>query len=102
MITSLVFLLVTGGSTFGWAVVGVTWMARLAMGWVIGVRYLRDRAARKCLWLVPLRDLMGFALWCCSFVGRTIAWRGHRFKVGKGGKLLPLDGELTATAVIPV
>jgi ceramide glucosyltransferase len=91
IVMSLVFLLATKGSMVGWSMLSVTWLARLAMAWVIGVRYLHDQAAKKFLWLVPLRDLIGFALWCCSFVGRTIDWRGQRFRICPGGKLMPLE-----------
>jgi ceramide glucosyltransferase len=87
---SLAFLLASGGAAIGWAVVGVTWLARLAMGWIIGAKYLRDATARRFLWLIPLRDLIGFALWCSSFVGNTVDWRGQRFRVVKGGRLLPV------------
>lgn len=87
--TSLLFLLVTAGSAFGWAVFAATELARLAMGWVIGARCLHDQAAKRFLWLAPLRDLLGFALWCYSFTGDTIEWRGRRFRLANGGKLIP-------------
>ena len=90
---SLLFLIATGGSSFGWAVLGITWITRLAMGWVVGVRSLHDPVAKKFLWLIPLRDLMSFALWCYSFVGNTIEWRGRRLKLIKGGKLVPITDD---------
>jgi ceramide glucosyltransferase len=93
--TSLLFLLTTLGSTFGWAVLTATWSIRLIMAWIIGVRCLRDTVAGKFLWLVPLRDLMSFALWCYCFVGNTFKWRGQQMKLIKGGKLVPLAVELT-------
>jgi ceramide glucosyltransferase len=101
IVMSLVFLLATKGSMVGWLMLSVTWLARLAMAWVIGVRYLHDQAAQKFLWLVPLRDLIGFALWCCSFVGRTIDWRGQRFRVCPGGKLMPLEPAPSRTCAGP-
>ena len=92
-IMGLAFLLASAGGARGWAPVSVTWLARLAMGWVIGARYLKDQAAKKFLWLIPLRDLISFALWCFSFVENTIDWRGQHFRITKGGKLLALDRE---------
>lgn len=88
--TSLFFLLATQGSILGWAVLGITWSTRLVMGWVVGVRCLKDPVARKFLWLVPLRDPIGFILWCYSFVGNAIEWRGRRLRLLKDGKLVPL------------
>jgi ceramide glucosyltransferase len=89
--TSLLFLLATHGSRLGWAVLSVTWGARLAMGWIVGSRYLKDSVASRYIWLVPLRDLISFIVWCYSFVGDTIEWRGERFKLVKGGKIVRLE-----------
>ena len=95
--TSLLFLLATQGSMLGWAVLGITWSARLVMGWVVGVRCLKDPVARKFLWVVPLRDLISFILWCYSFVGNAIEWRGRRLRLIKGGKLVPLVADTGKT-----
>ncbi|HWX39584.1 MAG TPA: glycosyltransferase, partial [Blastocatellia bacterium] len=89
--TSLLFLLATRGSRLGWAVLAVTWGARLAMGWVVGSRYLKDAVAARYIWLIPLRDLISFLVWCYSFVGDTIEWRGERFRLVKGGKIVRLE-----------
>ncbi len=91
--TSLLLLMATGGSTLGWAGLGITWSTRLAMGWVVGVKSLKDPVATKFLWFVPLRDLMSFAIWCYSFLGNTVEWRGQRLKLTKGGKLVPLTAD---------
>lgn len=89
-VTSLLFLVASEGSMLGWAVAGITWLTRLAMAWIVGVRCLHDPVAQKFLWLVPVRDLISFALWCYSFVGNTIQWRGRRLRLTKSGLLTPL------------
>ncbi|UBF24196.1 bacteriohopanetetrol glucosamine biosynthesis glycosyltransferase HpnI [Kovacikia minuta CCNUW1] len=38
--TSLLFLLATGGTLTGWIAIGMTWIVRLTMAWLIGVKYL--------------------------------------------------------------
>lgn len=91
--TSLLFLIVTQGATLGWAVLAITWSARLAMAWVVGVKSLNDPVAKNFLWLVPLRDFMTFVLWCYSFVGNTIEWRGRKLKLIKGGLLVPFPAD---------
>ncbi len=45
-----------------------------------------DRHALRDLWLVPLRDVIGLAIWFASFAGNTILWRGERFHL-KDGRL---------------
>ncbi len=87
---SLLFLIATFGSLFGWAIAGLTWSTRLIMAWVVGVKSLKDPVTRKFLWLVPLRDLISFALWCYSLVGNTFEWRGRKLRLTRGGKLVPL------------
>jgi ceramide glucosyltransferase len=87
-VASLVFLLATEGSSLGWLVLGVTWAARLTMAWFIGVRHLHDPVAKQFLWFVPFRDFVSFALWCYSFIGNRIQWRGLQFRLTNHGELV--------------
>jgi ceramide glucosyltransferase len=89
--TSLLFLLATRGLPIGWWVLGLTISARMAMAWIVGIKYLRDPVARRLLWLVPFRDVMSFVLWICSFIGNTIEWRGRRFRLAAGGRLVAIE-----------
>ncbi|MBW4659192.1 MAG: bacteriohopanetetrol glucosamine biosynthesis glycosyltransferase HpnI [Drouetiella hepatica Uher 2000/2452] len=89
-VTSLVFLLATGGSHLGWGVLSLAWISRLVVAWLVGVKILKDAATKRWLWLVPLRDLLSFALWCYSFVGNTFEWSDRRLKTTKEGKLVSL------------
>ncbi|MGH8001751.1 MAG: bacteriohopanetetrol glucosamine biosynthesis glycosyltransferase HpnI [Brasilonema sp.] len=92
-VTSLLLLIATGGSTIGCAVLAITWVMRLVMGWVVGVSYLQDSCVQKFFWIVPLRDLIGFVIWCCGLFGSTIEWRGRRMKLTKGGKLVEITDD---------
>lgn len=50
-----------------------------------------DRALRlkpAPLWLLPIRDLLSFAVFLASFLGRSVAWRDRRFRIGPGGQLI--------------
>lgn len=70
-------------SLFGWAVLNAILLS-LAVGWgVVG----DSRALRYC-WLYPVRDLMGFCFWGASFFGRDIVWRGIRYRLQFGGKMV--------------
>ncbi|MBW4518477.1 MAG: bacteriohopanetetrol glucosamine biosynthesis glycosyltransferase HpnI [Scytolyngbya sp. HA4215-MV1] len=88
--TSLLFWLMTGASLIGWVVLATTWTMRFMMAWLVGVKYLCDPVAQKFFWLLPLRDLTSFGLWCYSFWGNTVEWRGRSLKITKGGKLADL------------
>ncbi|PSB16776.1 glycosyl transferase [Phormidesmis priestleyi ULC007] len=93
-VASLWFLLITAGSLFGWIILIITWTMRLAMAWFIGVKSIRDPVAEKLLWLMPLRDLISFALWCYGFIGNTIKWRDHQFKLTRKGELVAYPSSL--------
>ena len=48
---------------------------------------------RTALWLLPLRDLLSFALWVASYASRRITWRGRTMWVGSDGVLRPVAGQ---------
>ncbi len=93
-VSSLLLLITTGGSTLGVLVLAITWLVRFVAGYLVGVRFLQDQNVRKFFFLMPIRDLIGFVIWCCGLVGDKIEWRGRRLKLTKGGKLLPLKPNL--------
>jgi ceramide glucosyltransferase len=44
-------------------------------------------------WLVPVRDLLSFAIFASSLVGSvTVHWRGDRFRIGKDGAMSQVSG----------
>ena len=40
-------------------------------------------------WLVPLRDILSFAVFVSSFFGQSARWRGRRYRFVAGGTLVP-------------
>jgi ceramide glucosyltransferase len=57
-----------------------------------------DRALglpRTPLWLLPIRDLLSFAVFVASFFTRKVAWRDRIFRIGRNGRLI-LDGDRPA------
>jgi hypothetical protein len=43
-------------------------------------------------WLLPLRDALGFGVWCAALFRNRIQWRGREFALNKG-RLVPIVGE---------
>lgn len=41
-------------------------------------------------WLVPVKDLLQFAVWAAAFFGNRIVWRGRRFRLQRDGRLIPI------------
>jgi len=84
---ALLNLAVDHASTFSVALFASTLIVRLTMGWMIGVRWLGDKMLKKYFWLVPVRDLLSFLIWCLSWVGKRVEWRGQVFEVERDGKM---------------
>src|SRR6185369_14080833 len=78
---SVLNVIVDRGSGLSIALLAATLVIRLTMGWVIGVHWLGDEILKKYFWLVPVRDLLSFAIWCLSWAGKTVEWRGRLFEV---------------------
>ncbi len=73
-----------GFHPFGLAAVAATLAARLGvkwrMDWVLGT-------SAGPAWLLPLRDLLSFAIFLGSLFGGNVRWRGTRFFVAPDGVL---------------
>jgi ceramide glucosyltransferase len=60
---------------------------RIIESWVIGWGITRDRASRS-LWRYPLRDLLGFFVWCASYLGTPRAiWRNVPYDLTSDGRI---------------
>jgi ceramide glucosyltransferase len=84
----------SGHFLFGTGLLVAAIINRLLESWVIGWGVVRDAGARRELWLFPLRDLLGFAVWCASYLSKSAVWRDHRYQLIRGGRIvLRQDGE---------
>jgi ceramide glucosyltransferase len=85
---ALLNVAVDRASTLSVALLASTLVVRLTMGWMIGVHWLGDRILKKYFLLVPVRDLLSFLIWCLSWVGKRVEWRGRLFEVERDGKMI--------------
>jgi ceramide glucosyltransferase len=73
-----------------WPLAVAAVVARFAAAYVISARVLDV----KLNWLLlPAEDLAAFCFWVAGFFGKTITWRGRRYKLHPDGRF-----ELIATA----
>jgi ceramide glucosyltransferase len=84
----LAALAAPAGSSYAVLLFVTCLMAHYASGLMTGWAILRDPLLRRYWWLLPVQDLLAFGIWCWGFVGREIEWRGARFTVLRGGKLV--------------
>jgi ceramide glucosyltransferase len=62
---------------------------RVGLTWLTGAWGIGDRELVKILWLVPVRDAIGFIVWVSGFFTDRITWRGLEYRVKKG-RLIPV------------
>ena len=85
---ALLFLCASHFALYGWLTFGTVLLMRLGVALFLAHRYTRDPNIARFLLLLPLSDLLGFALYLGSYCGSRIVWRGERFRLLAGGKLL--------------
>lgn len=84
------YLALTGFSALGWKVFGGVLAFRLLSASLIALLWTEDPNPLRYLPLLPLSDLLSFALFAFSLCGNRLEWRGERFRIEKGGALAPL------------
>ena len=60
----------------------------------IGYRGLRPARSPDgaLFFLVPLQDILSFAMWLAGFFGNTILWRGRKYYLQADGRILRIGG----------
>jgi ceramide glucosyltransferase len=72
----------------GLLVLAGTITLRLAVSaFILGVA-LGDREGLRCLYLLPIRDLIGLWSFILAYVKRTTVWRGTNFTLTRDGRLI--------------
>jgi ceramide glucosyltransferase len=61
---------------------------RVGLTWTTGKWGIGDRQLPKILWLIPVRDAIGFIIWIAGIFTNKINWRGLTYYV-KNGQLIP-------------
>ena len=87
---ALANVIASGASFWSLWLLCLAFCLRLGAAMQVGVGVLRDRQVLRDLWLLPVRDCVGFAVWVWSFASHAIEWRGERF-VLKNGRLVKAE-----------
>lgn len=73
-----------------WPILVLTVFLRTLAAWATAGRILRDPAAARRCWLIPIQDVFSFAFWIAGFFGNTIVWRGRKFHLHADGRFSPV------------
>jgi len=87
---ALLNAIASGLSPLSLWLLGLAFFLRLTVAMTAGALILADHQVLPSLWLLPLNDVIAFALWAAGFASDTIVWRGHRFHV-RNGRLYPAN-----------
>ena len=69
-----------------WALAAATLLLRAVAGWATAGHVLHDRLTARLFFLVPVQDLLSFAMWVAGFFGNTILWRGRKYYLQADGR----------------
>jgi ceramide glucosyltransferase len=69
-----------------WPLVAVTVAFRALAAWSTAEGALHDPLTSRRWWLIPVQDVLSFAVWLAGFFGSTIVWRGRRYKLLRDGR----------------
>ena len=87
---ALLLLLASPGELTAW-VAGLALALRYAIASIIHKKIIRDAAWTRWLFLLPVKDVVSFFVWLWSFAGSKVYWRGIRYRVVGGGKIIKTD-----------
>jgi ceramide glucosyltransferase len=65
-----------------------SWVVRIWTALHLEGRLTQSQVRWGWGWLVPLKDLLQFALWLCAFMGNRVEWRGERMRLRRDGTLV--------------
>ena len=87
VVTQATFWACVAAAAGYWETAAATVGVRMIAGLAASDGVLKDRAATARFWLMPLRDLFGFAVWLAASVGKTVEWRGMRLRLTRDGRI---------------
>jgi len=94
IVTHTVVLALLAGAVAGFSAIAC-WLALIScmLRWISAGIIARSLALPiGGLWLLPLRDVLSFAVFIGSFCGRSVLWRDQLFRVEPGGRMT-VEGE---------
>jgi ceramide glucosyltransferase len=78
-------LVAFGAGKWGWGIAALA--TRLLAGLIVGRGILQDREVLRWFWLMPVRDLFGFAVWVAGLFGRQVDWGDRTLRLENDGRI---------------
>ena len=87
VVTQATFWALVACAAGQWPVGAAALALRVVAGLLVGGVILKDPQVWHWFWLMPLRDLFGFAVWLGGCFGSTVYWRGRKLRLRRDGKI---------------
>ncbi len=71
-----------------WPAAAACLAVRMLAGAVTGIAVLGDEDVPRLWFLMPLRDLWGFAVWLAGTAGSTVDWQGEKLLLDREGRIV--------------
>jgi ceramide glucosyltransferase len=84
------YALAAGLSAAAVGVLAAAIVLRVATCALVALQLEDEETLRALPWL-PLRDLLALVSWALALTRRSFVWRGHRFRLAPGGRIIPRD-----------
>ena len=81
-----------------WWAAGAAMALRMIAGIWIGAGILRDPEVLANSWMIPFRDLFGFAVWAAGLTGHEVQWRDRTLTLRPDGRILEAASARALTA----
>jgi len=94
-------LLFSNFSPLACLVAAVVYGVRITVASTIANRYLHAPLRWQEAVLIPLKDLFVSAVWVLCFLGDTVHWSGHTFRVLEDGQMVRVSPSLPLPAMRP-
>ena len=72
-----------------WDLAAALMAARMAMAFAAGGLVMRSGDVLRLWWMIPVRDLFGFAVWLTGLFGNSVVWRGEHLRLDRQGRIMP-------------
>jgi len=84
---AVILALITRFSPLGRGALLISVLVRWLVAWLV-TGYTGDQTARRWLIWLPLRDMLSALVWCAGGLGRSVTWRGQKFRLLPDGRML--------------
>ena len=77
-----------------WPAAAACLAVRMLAGMATAALVLGDRKSARLWFLMPFRDLCGFAVWLAGLAGSTVEWRGLKLRLDPEGRIVRDSGHI--------